>query len=138
MAGAPQQQQSPVQGDNITSKQRQKQNASDLLIPFGTLPVAPEPGLVSDLTRSGLTPATAAAIAQQLASASAAAASAVIKKRQQLASGKVPSCGPVSVSFHKHSLDLTNSGVFVKVSAPCMTCMYAYVFAVKLFKNIML
>ena len=96
-------------------KQKQKQAANDPVIPFGSLAVAPEPGLVSDLVRAGMEAEAAVGVATQLAAAAAGAAAVLVKKRQQLASGKVPGCGALQVEFHKHSLDLTCWGMFVKV-----------------------
>jgi hypothetical protein len=88
------------------------------VLPFGgSLPAAPEPGLVSDLTRAGLDDEAAIAVALQLAQASAEAAAGVSKRRHQLASGKPASCPAVAVAFHKHSLDLTCGKSFVKVSS---------------------
>jgi hypothetical protein len=85
-------------------------------LPFGgDLPPAPEPGLVSDLTRAGMAAAAATAVALQLAQASAEAAAGVSGRRHQLASGKPAGCPAVVVAFHKHSLDLTCGKSFVKV-----------------------
>lgn len=107
----------PQQPQQQPGKQKQKQQAAgDPVIPFGSLTVAAEPGLVSDLTRAGVDVDAAIEAATQLAGAAAAAAAAVIRKRQQLASGKAVSCGDVLVEFHKHSLDLMCDGMFVKVS----------------------
>jgi hypothetical protein len=89
---------------------------ADPVLPFGgCLPPAPEPGLVSDLTRAGLDYEAAVAVALQLAQASATAAAGVSKRSHQLASGKPASCPAVAVAFHKHSLDLTCGQSFVKV-----------------------
>lgn len=116
------QQQQQQQGNAKQKKQKQQkhkqqQQQCDPVMPFGALPAAPEPGLVSDLTRAGLDAAAAVDVATQLAGAAAAAAGGLVKKRQQLASGKAASCGSVQVEFHNHSLDLTCGGskVFVKV-----------------------
>lgn len=103
------------QQEKAGNKQKQKQQPNDPVIPFGSLTVAPEPGLVTDLIRAGLDAAAAVDVATQLASAAAAAAAGLVRKRQQLASGKAAGCGDVLVEFHKHSLDLTCSGTFVKV-----------------------
>lgn len=89
--------------------------ACDPVIPFGSLPAAPEPGLVSDLIRAGLAADAAITVAVQLASAAAESASGLLKRRHQLASGKTASCPVIAVSFHKHSLDITCAGRFVKV-----------------------
>jgi hypothetical protein len=96
---------------------------ADPVLPFGgCLPPAPEPGLVSDLTRAGLEQHAATAVALQLAQASAEAAAGVSKRRHQLASGKPASCPAVAVAFHKHSLDLTCGKSFVKVRAEKWGC----------------
>jgi hypothetical protein len=111
--GKPAQQQQ--QDQKAGKKHKQKQQSTDPVIPFGTLTVAPEPGLVTDLIRAGLDAAAAVDVATQLASVAAAAAAVLVKKRQQLASGKPAGCGAVQVEFHKYSLDFTCSGTFVKV-----------------------
>jgi hypothetical protein len=100
-------------------KQKQQQAANDPVIPFGSLAVAPEPGLVSDLVRAGMEAEAAVGVATQLAAAAAGAAAGLVKKRQQLASGKAPGCGALLVEFHKHSLDMTCGGTFVKVGECC-------------------
>jgi hypothetical protein len=96
-----------------------KQQAGDPVIPFASLTVAPEPGLISDLIRAGLEAAAAVEVATQLAAAATAAAAALVRKRQQLQSGKAATLGGVQVEYHKHSLDFTCAGVFVKVCWPC-------------------
>lgn len=100
-----------------SSSSKSSTTHADPVLPFGHLSAAPEPGLVGDLMRAGLEEAAATAVALQLAEASAAAVAAVSKRRHQLASGKTPICPAVAVAFHKHSLDLTCGGRFVKVSS---------------------
>jgi hypothetical protein len=102
-----------------TKAKHSKQQTGDPVIPFASLTVAPEPGLISDLIRAGLEAAAAVDVATQLAAAAAAAAAALVKKRQQLQSGKAASLGGVQVEFHKHSIDFTCGSMFVKVGWPC-------------------
>jgi hypothetical protein len=105
-------QQSKQQADK---QAKQRQQVCDPVVPFGCLTAGPEPGLVSDLMRAGLAADAAVGVAEALASAAASAAAALVRKRQQLASGKAPSCGAVSVAVHKHSIDLKCGDQFVKV-----------------------
>lgn len=116
----PQQQQGQkAQKQKQAGKQSSKhQPLCDPVIPFGSLTVAPETGLVSDLIIAGVDAAAAVDVATQLAAAAAALAGGLVKKRQQLASGKAVSCGRLGVEVHKHSLDLTCGGMFVKISRP--------------------
>jgi hypothetical protein len=120
-AGTEQQQQqgskqsSRAQQASNQQKKAPKQQPGDPVVPFGSLPVAPEPGLVTDLMRAGVDAAAAVDVATQLARAAAQAAAGLVKKKQQLASGKEATCRDVIVTVHKHSLDLTCGGQFVKV-----------------------
>lgn len=100
---------------SITNSSKKAKQQSDPVIPFALLPAAPEPGLVGDLLRAGLAADAATSLALQLASAAAESAAGLLKRCHQLASGKAASCPAVAVSFHKHSLDFTCSGRFVKV-----------------------
>lgn len=111
-----QQQEQKAQQQKQAGKQSSKhQLLCDPVIPFGSLTVAPEPGLVSDLIRAGMDAAAAVDVAAELAAAAAALAGRLVKKRQQLASGKAVSCGRLGVEVHKHSLDFTCGRMFVKV-----------------------
>lgn len=89
--------------------------AADPVLPYGGLAPAPEPGLVADLARSGLSDAAATGVAQQLAEASREACARLAKRRHQLVSGKPPSCPPLQLAFRRHSLELTCGGRFVRV-----------------------
>jgi hypothetical protein len=90
--------------------------AADPVLPYGCLPPAAELGLVSDLLRAGMAAEAAAGVAQQLAQASSDACAKLAKRRHQLASGKPPNCPELQAAFHRHSLDLTCGGRFVRVS----------------------
>lgn len=106
----------PVSTNKTSGSSSSSSKSAEPVLPFGgCLPPAPEPGLVSDLTRAGLAAAAATAVALQLAQASAEAAAGVSRRRHQLASGRPASCAAVAAAFHKHSLDLTCGKSFVKV-----------------------
>ena len=89
---------------------------ADPVLPYGSLPPAPEPGLVADLARSGLAAAAATEVAQQLAQAACDACARLAKRRRQLTSGKPPSCPELQLAFRRHSLELTCGGRFARVS----------------------
>lgn len=88
---------------------------ADPVLPYGSQPPAPEPGLCSDLVRAGVAAEAAEGVARQLAEASAEACARLAKRRHRLASGAPPSCPELAVAFHRHSLDLTCGGRFVRV-----------------------
>ena len=75
-----------------------------------------EQGLADEIVLQGLSVPDAAAVARQLCQESSTAAAKAVRERHEVVSGKELLHPPMSVAFHRHSIDIICGGRFVKIS----------------------